>query len=266
MNNKIYAGIAILSLSFFLFSCTKTTNTVTIKEIPSRATPTGSITGMVYSTRDIYNLSLPLKGVTVSIDNTSISASTDSAGIYTLRSVPAGTYTLTFHKDSFGDVKGFNYYFPGNGQAYTGKAILNLRPLFSFYNLKDSLTSVTSPSGFISHYWDIYFKIANVDSLNNMGAMIFFGLKPDFSANDLVKIYYTNYYIPKGIDTVGYEFEISSLINNVGNYISNPHGATIYFKIYPETYYHYSYDYSDPIKGGQYTSLGSPISGQFILP
>ncbi len=268
---KTVLSVFLFLVSLVFFSCIKKINNETINEIPTTTNAsTGTISGTVFYYDPILGyLTTPLKGATISIDSTKISAVSDSNGFFTLKNVPAGTYTITYTKDSFGIVKTFNFFFPGNGEAYLQAANLHNIPFYTFQNLQDSVNiSVNTLRRDTSYFLNAMMQVVNSDPNHSVEAMIVFGLKKDININDPTLISTTFVSGVPGIKLFYFSAPISNYITLFRRYSNMYHGATIYMKIYPISYYYnnYAYDYTDPIKGIQFTSLGSPISGQFILP
>ena len=56
----------------------------------------GTVTGVVTD-----DLSSPISGVTVTVDDTDITATTDAQGAYTLKDAPIGTHIITFTKEDY---------------------------------------------------------------------------------------------------------------------------------------------------------------------
>ena len=104
--NKLFA----LCLVILLFSaCKKTT---TIEELP---TPLQTVEGFVALYNE-FGQALPNSaGATVSLDSTSFSAITDSAGKFVIKNVPAGSYTVSYTKNGYGTIKQNYHDYQGGG-------------------------------------------------------------------------------------------------------------------------------------------------------
>jgi hypothetical protein len=69
-------------------------------------------------------------GVTVLIEGTALSATTDSSGRWMIPAVNTGTYTISFSKSGYGTSKSVGYQFVGGGQVFLGT--LTLAPIPDF--------------------------------------------------------------------------------------------------------------------------------------
>ncbi len=74
----------------------------------------GSLIGRVslYDNHQFLNNS---EGVNISIDNTSLAASTNQNGFWQIDGVPAGVYSITYSKEGFYTEKNYNIQFVGSG-------------------------------------------------------------------------------------------------------------------------------------------------------
>lgn len=114
--------------AILLGSCKKTT---TNEEL---ATPTQDITGFVFLYNQ-YQQSLPNNsGVTVTLSGTSYSAVTDSAGMYVIKNVPAGTYQFVYTKSGYGTYEVNHFYTLGGD--------VSLIPVSLYQNSTATLTNV----------------------------------------------------------------------------------------------------------------------------
>ena len=278
MKQNIKTGFPIKNLyilgflvSIFFCSCVKETirevrNITDVVDTTGRKDSSGIIVGAVSTSTPGGTVVFPLKSVNISIEGFPQKTISDSNGFFTLKNVPTGNFTIYIHKDSFGYVKEFNCYFPGHGTLNLGMINLNKLPNYEFYGLTDSVN--INIRGIDSLYiMNGYFKIKTPELKNSMGAFFAFGFTENFDINDLIKPYSTMYSISSGSKIGNFSIPISGLVDFMYRHFMLIHGITIYLKIYPVTYRFTNYfDYTDPIKGGQFTSLGTPISGQFVLP
>jgi hypothetical protein len=110
---------------------------------PAGTTNKGSISGRIFqfdAAGKQYTTSL--NSATVSIKSTSISATTDAEGNYTLTNVPAGMYELQVSKPNCGLVRVQQVLFPGNGNLVVNTGITDKADYeFKSGYLKDTMIS-----------------------------------------------------------------------------------------------------------------------------
>ena len=269
---KIVIAVSLFFFSVLFLSCTKETihETNEIKLVKDTTGGTGTISGSFSYFPTYGYFTHFIKGASISIENTNIKAVTDTNGYFTLENVPSGTYTISFHKDSFGTIKVFNYCFLGRGQAFIQPVYTYQKPVYTFSGLKDSLVQGFTQTGDTIYAFKGNIKILHLDSAVSIKALIAFGLSPDFSINDALKLPYgiLNLSGVKDSSPVGYFLTNTIYFLNQNNI--HYHGVKIYVKIYPYPIFmnnfYYTSDYTDPIKGDQFTSLGEPVTSQFIIP
>ena len=112
-NYYIKRLILLCLVIIFLNSCTKKSNT-TVQEYP--ALPQ-NVEGFVFLHNEFGQFQQSNAGVTVYLDSTSFTATTDTAGKFTLPNVPAGNYTITYSKSGYGTYKSSYSDFLG-GETY----------------------------------------------------------------------------------------------------------------------------------------------------
>ncbi|MEP7233681.1 MAG: carboxypeptidase-like regulatory domain-containing protein [Ignavibacteriota bacterium] len=91
----------------------------------------GSITGTVSLGRELGsspNTFSSSAGVTVSLDGTSLSATTDSSGFWKLDNVPSGNYDVTITKSGFGLTRNYGVAISGPGTTYIPRIYLGELP------------------------------------------------------------------------------------------------------------------------------------------
>src|SRR2546421_435380 len=104
--------VASLAVSLFLFGCK-------VQEIVNSSGQTGDLTGRVkLSSANGY--SPDFGGVTIAVEGTSFSATSDSAGYWTIKDLPSGTYSVSFSKPSFDTWKNTAYQFVGGSVSWIG--------------------------------------------------------------------------------------------------------------------------------------------------
>ena len=260
------AGIFLLLLCF---SCTKeTVNNITNNGV-TPGQPTINIFGGVfqYQKNSINYQTIPLQGVKVSIDSASVSGITDSTGVFSLNKVPDGIYTLNFHKSGYGDINTYNNQFQGSGDEYISGATMNRIPAVTFYNFSDTPSVAPTSYNQQDSTWLLNgtISVKNTDSSLITGIYICYGFSPDFTLNQNNILYNSNSASLRGLP-VSYSMNFTNLVYTLKSAGLPYHGVTIYLKIYPTPVPYYYGDYRDPVKGEQYTSVGTPLSAQFIIP
>jgi hypothetical protein len=106
--NKIILSLALLFGISFLNSC-KDDDTA----VSSRLT--GDLTGNVILVNSDMNTVQDRSGATVSAEGTTFSAMTDTAGYWTIKGLPAGTYSVSFTKPGYDIYKNTSFQFVGGG-------------------------------------------------------------------------------------------------------------------------------------------------------
>ncbi len=102
---------------------------------PAGPSLTGNISGLVtlIDTNGIQPVNK--SGVTITIEGTSYTATTDSTGKWQINNVSTGNYTIDISKNTYGMTKIQNYQFVGGGTTYTGNQFLSEVPNFTVSNL-----------------------------------------------------------------------------------------------------------------------------------
>ncbi len=257
--------VVLLFTAPLFISCTKET----VNQITT-ASGTGTISGVVnYVPFSTTGGTLPLKGVVVSISGSNNTATTDSNGVFTFNNVGIGSYTVMYHKPGFGDVKTFNFQFMGSGQGYLPAVNLTQIPDFKFYGLKDSLNIDIPFPGDTNYAINGVFNISNPDSIN-MNYYMIFETSKDATINSPNSLYSNSDIIAPKNQLKVFTLDMTYVIYNMRSMGMKTHNTYIFVKLYPVpstfTSYIYNGDYTDPIKGVQFTSVGEPLSGQLYLP
>jgi len=122
-------AFALICIVVFL-SCKKTTPTTSTTTTDNVVT--GNISGKTTQIDQYGNTpSSGLNGVTVSLDNSTVTAVTDNSGNYILQGVKPGVYTIFFNKQGCEAYEIQQVNFPGNGTLYeNGYAVQ--KPTFQF--------------------------------------------------------------------------------------------------------------------------------------
>jgi len=124
------ASLAILS-TLLIESCSKQTGPEGPTG-PAGPKLTGKLTGFT-NVFDQYGTKLltSLAGVTVSIDGTTKTTTTDANGKYSFDSLTTGIYSLTYTLANYGTVKTPSIEFTGGGEAFLGNKGLSAIPNFN---------------------------------------------------------------------------------------------------------------------------------------
>ena len=258
--------LLLIHLSFI--SCTKET----INESPGGSGGTGTIYGIVnYAPSSSGSTVIPLKGVTITISGANATTTSDSTGIFTFKNVGIGSYTVTYHKDGYGDIKTFNFQFMGNGQGYLDPVTMTHTPDFKFFSLKDSMNINIPFFGDTNYTINGVFNISHPDSMD-MNYIMTFATSKDATINSPNLLYTNSDNIAAQNQLEVFSLDMTNAIYTMRSLGMKTHNTYIFIKVYPvpSTSRGYGYgnygDYTDPIKGVQFTSVGEPLSGQLYLP
>ena len=97
----------------------------------------GDLTGRVSLMDSKGNTVSDRSGVTVQAEGTAFSATTDTAGYWTITNLPGGTYSISFSKPTYNTWKNTAYQFVGGGLTWFG---------VNFPNNGSELTLIQSPT------------------------------------------------------------------------------------------------------------------------
>ncbi|HZV13072.1 MAG TPA: carboxypeptidase regulatory-like domain-containing protein [Candidatus Kapabacteria bacterium] len=108
---------------------------------PAGPALTGSISGYTYLVDQNDSLLSNRSGVTVSLNGTNISATSDSTGKWTLNNVSTGVYEVTFSKSGYDSFVIPSQQFVGGGALYLGDVYMAQKQTFGVISetAKDSL-------------------------------------------------------------------------------------------------------------------------------
>jgi hypothetical protein len=112
---------SIFIAAIFLISCGKNSDhhTITVPDVIQANLTRANITGSIFL-YDEDGTKLSDNGyVTVSIDNSTVSTTTDASGKFQLDSIPAGTYDISYSRDGFGTGKIMGLYHAATNHATT---------------------------------------------------------------------------------------------------------------------------------------------------
>lgn len=195
---------------------------------PAGPSLSGQAIGFVTYIYDVNGLSLADKsGVTVSVDGTNISTTTDASGRYVLP-LTTGTYNITYSKPSYAISKYIGYQFVGGDNptvCYGG--YLSQIPSFTVSNL-----SKTTSTGTI----DLTATISGTLPTGMRKVRFFVGTSPNVSSNPLNYLYTTDDYVLSTSTSMSTGISTSTL-----NGYGITKGQTIYIVAYADGYISTSY-------------------------
>ncbi len=248
-------AILYFSVILLMLSCTK--ETIVTHTSPSD----GILTGRVI----IANIPDPLAkmGVRVSLPDINMSTLTDSNGLYTIKNIPMGTYSILFQKEGCADFRIFNYISYGKGEIKYPVTVLYKNPVFTFDSLVTSPKKVIRVPGDTGYFVGIDFSFNNPDKSEMSGALVF-GIKPDVALNNSNCLLSTAYSPIPNNPNVYSNYDITEFVRSLRYMGLHPGGTTIYIKLYPCNYLS---SYKDP-KTGKYIcpAIGPPASASFKIP
>lgn len=85
---------------------------------PTASVPTGTLKGGITVRDQNLDPATDASGVTVTFEGSGYSTFTDSEGLWSMDSLPSGTYDITYSKQGYGTIRQFGYQFVGGGTAY----------------------------------------------------------------------------------------------------------------------------------------------------
>ncbi len=248
------------ALLLVLFSCTRETHDVL--ELPANGKIRGQAVLVENNNFYAYNAS---QGIKVSIEGTGMTTITDSAGLYSFNNLPFGSYTVSFSKPGYGSTKIFNLSCYGNGEVDVNRTLVCKYPAYGFYHLLPSSYSIGKPSGDTSYHLtlDIFCKDEVGTTIDNISAILAFGLEKDFTLDDKSCLYFTqlNYINPNS--ATGLNIEYTEFVKIIKYWRLYMKGQKIYLKAYP--YNSYS-GYTDLARGKMiHAAIGTPATTSFII-
>ena len=128
---------------------------------------TGNIEGWVTLYDDLGNRIQDKSGIIISLEGTSLSASSDTNGYWEIVGVPAGIYDFFFQKDNFFTVKIRNIQFVGGGTYYLDEIpIRKVPPIF--------VTELEASNDSLSKYININITTSNPDTVTRRINLLFY--------------------------------------------------------------------------------------------
>jgi hypothetical protein len=155
-----------------------------------RDTLTNTLTGTLHGTARVfgpYGLVADNSGITVAMEGTAISATTDSAGNWTMHNLPTGSYNIIYSREGFEPYRIFGYYFVAGADSYLLLPDVGQRRE-AYPVLIDRMTPVTvseivmSQSKLIPDIWYLSAQIGPV--LPNVSLSLLFGRDSSLSPAD----------------------------------------------------------------------------------
>ncbi len=217
----------------FLNYCTSKKNT-TVQEYP--ALPQ-NVEGFVFLCNEFGQFQQNNSGVTVFLDSTSFTTTTDTVGKFTLQNVPAGNYTITFTKSGYGTYK-------SSYSDYLGGETYQL-PTTSLY-----ATPTTTVTGLSAQIVDSVVQVSGVLSpagseTQPRSALLFASLSPSVSPDN-----YTQAFI--AYEDTGSSINFSPVLSSFSS------GQMVYLVAYGASANSY---YKNPVTGKLvYPFVGSTAS------
>lgn len=186
-------------------------------------------------------------GITVSLDGTSYTATTDADGKWVLADVPPGAYILNFEKPGITPTRLINTQFAGNGVLYIPTFNLYELPAFTITDLTLSPNSVQTQFDVVGHITE------NVASQHTRIVQFIYSTDPNSNfepiSSSIVGSAITNYQTG-GTEIRGFiDYEMLA-----GKGIAS--GTTVYFKAYPAAAAHV-YAWYPELQKEIYTSVTS---------
>jgi hypothetical protein len=191
-------------------------------------------------------------GMTVILEGTSFSSTTNGDGEFTLNDVPFGTYTVVYEKSGYGTFKKFNVVHQGGNTFITQNPSLGQQSTTSITELNAGssddfpviLSVTTDPEGSQadSRYIRFFFSTnENVSSTNYEGVL------------DAFKVNITPYNLNLSIESLAA--------------LDFPVGSTVYVKCYGDSFW--ANNYTDPVSGREiFPNLNSNAAPavSFVMP
>lgn len=257
---------SIFFTAFSLISGCTTTNTTDVTNVAPGST--GQIISTVTLREMDCSLSASYAGVTITILGTKFSSVSDSTGIFSFDSVPAGYYSFLFSKPGFTNGVRSTVPFIGTGILVndvnaTLERINNWKTTLSPPTISKVAVSPTTDSdfqlSFPSGVANVLDSSGNIVALGAEGEILaFFSKSPSINYRD------TSTYFSYSFGSIS---ENSNLIIN-GTYAHD--GDTVYVLGYPYSQcqpdFQYTYYVGDTLKTG-YSGLGPPSNTmKIVLP
>ena len=219
----------IVVISQLLYSCGGSVGSTGISNVAEQPLPTAIIQGSVVLYNEEGGIVSNASGVTVSIDSTTYTTTTDSAGVYVLKNVPQEEYTITYSKSGYSTYKNINV------SIVSGKASITYPPVSLYAPSPTYITNLAvAPYNGASGAYNFY------GIVNPPGTMA-------FPKNVAIFMSLSNTVSPSNFMAFVQATADSSVLNvnsNLYNYFAS--GSTVYMKAYGITTFN---SYTNPASG-----------------
>jgi hypothetical protein len=111
--------IALLIILYIGCSKDSSNNSITVPNLILAQQNRANIQGLIVLYDEDGNRQIDMSGVTVSIDNSTVSTKTETDGKWKLDSIPYGTYDISYSKDGYGTGKIMGLYHAATNHATT---------------------------------------------------------------------------------------------------------------------------------------------------
>lgn len=255
-----------------LLACNKNSNqhSIIVPDVIQAEKRRGNITGAIQIIDLDGKLLQDASGVTVSIEQSTVSTKTQANGRWTLDSIPFGTYDISISKTGYGIAKIMGVYHAATNNATTtiGKSkTINLVSSIEVTELKAKKTTDVNPSlasliaSGLAEDGFIFDPVFNSPTPGEKKIRLFFSNTADVSTTNYV-VTEKQKYSGGSNESENYNFGLSWFVSN-----GFQPGQTVYVKAFGDGYG--DDDYDDPISGlSIFPSLaakGSPVTS-FVLP
>jgi hypothetical protein len=130
-------------------------------------------------------------GVTISVQGTSLSTTTDSTGHWTINGLNQGSYTVIYTKPGYGMSEQQDVQFVGGGTDFLGTTTMAQAPTFSV--ALDPLQTIADSNGI-----NVTYAPSKDTSGSDIIVVIVVGSESDVSATDPTKYLYANLSVSNG--------------------------------------------------------------------
>lgn len=261
-------GIALV----LLLGCNKNSNqhSIVVPDVIQAQNRRGNITGAIQLFDIDGKLMQDASGVTVSIEQSSVSTQTKANGSWTLDSIPFGTYDIAITKSGFGTGKIMGVYHAAtnHGTTLIGRSrSLNQVSSIEVTAINTKKTTEVNPalasliaSG-LAEDGIIFDPVFNSPTPGEKKIRLFFSNTADVSTTNYV-VTEKQRFSGRANESENYNFGLSWFVSN-----GFQPGQTVYVKAFGDGFA--DDDYDDPISGlSVFPSLaakGSPVTS-FVLP
>jgi hypothetical protein len=261
-------GIALV----LLLGCNKNSNqhSIVVPDVIQAQNRRGNITGVIQVYDGDGNLVQDASGVSITLDQTSVSTKTDNRGKWTLDSIPFGTYDISISKPGYGidKIMGIYHAATNHGTTIIAKSrAINQISTIEVTAINTKKTTEVNPalaslitSG-LAEDGIIFDPVFNSPTPGEKKIRLFFSKTADVST--------TNYLVTEKQKFSGRSNESENYNFGLSWFVSNGFqpGQTVYVKAFGDGFV--DDDYDDPISGiSVFPSLaakGSPVTS-FVLP